>query len=330
MPRHTTVIKRFLFRQPCFPLWLGLVPLLTAWGEAPTPNPIRVAVSLPLLKDVVENVGGPSVEVIDLLSGQGDVHVFEPTPADVRNLAKAELIYEIGLNLEPWLDSLVAASQTRARRIRLSDGIDRIPTGGHHHHHHDLEEPGDEPESTDLEIPDPHIWLDPIRMTYMVVAIGETLAEQRPEAANLFEDRALDYIAEIRKANRTARAYLDPLPEDRRSFITYHDNFRYFSEHFELYPVASILGTISTDHFDPSAEHIRDLIHLIGEEGVAGIFPEYGEPNDLAIIVAREAGIPLGPPLYGSRFDADPEGPVQTYLDLLIYNARILAETLGK
>ena len=71
--------------------------------------------SFSILGDLVAQVGGEHVAVTTLVGPNGDAHVYEPTPADARDTAAADLVVVNGLGFEGWLDRLVEASGYQGR-----------------------------------------------------------------------------------------------------------------------------------------------------------------------------------------------------------------------
>lgn len=100
-------------------------------------TPLKVVATYSILGDLVQNVAGDNIELTVLVGPDGDSHVFEPTPRDSIALAEADILFENGFELEPWLDDLYEASGSTAIRVAVSDGIDPLPFDDDHHHHHD-------------------------------------------------------------------------------------------------------------------------------------------------------------------------------------------------
>ena len=86
-------------------------------GSQPTPTPdpdaIEVVATTTVLADLVAQVGGTRVDVHSLVPKGGEVHTFDPTPADVERIARADLIVRNGLGLDDWLTALVEDAGTR-------------------------------------------------------------------------------------------------------------------------------------------------------------------------------------------------------------------------
>ena len=118
-------------------LWLMIVLLAlgvsTTWAHGS--NKLKAVATYSVLGDLVQNIGGSNIELTVLVDGEGDPHVYEPTPQDLVALAEADILFENGLELEPWIDSLYEASGSKAVRVPVSQGVDVLEFAGHQHDH---------------------------------------------------------------------------------------------------------------------------------------------------------------------------------------------------
>jgi len=89
---------------------LGAAAGLPAIAMAATDRPLRVVASFSILADLAAQVAGPVAEVSALVGPDADAHVFQPSPADVRRLAQADLVIVNGLGFEGWLTRLIGVS----------------------------------------------------------------------------------------------------------------------------------------------------------------------------------------------------------------------------
>src|SRR5438552_2223581 len=86
-------------------------------------NPLTVVTSTTVFADIVRNVGGPLVNVISLVPKSGDVHTFEPKPADLQTVSRANLLVMNGLGLDDWLEKTITnASASGTPLVKL--GVD--------------------------------------------------------------------------------------------------------------------------------------------------------------------------------------------------------------
>lgn len=155
-------------------------------GPALASTPLTVVVTIPVLKDFVEQVGGTHVRVVSLLSGQENEHTYSPKPSDLLAVRKAWVFVEVGMGLEAWVGPLIRnAGNAGLRVVTTSEQIPRLadhPAGSDSHSHGDG---------------NPHIWLDPNNAKLMVGRITEALAAVDPAHAGEYSANAARYRREI-------------------------------------------------------------------------------------------------------------------------------------
>tara|TARA_B100000676_G_C18087535_1_gene856367 strand:+ start:2424 stop:3599 length:1176 start_codon:yes stop_codon:yes gene_type:complete len=100
---------------------------------------LKVVATFSVLGDMVKNVAGDHVALTTLVGPDGDAHVFEPTPADARALAKADLVITNGLEFEGWMERLIKASGYKGPVIVATEGVAALKTeeGDEHGDEHD-------------------------------------------------------------------------------------------------------------------------------------------------------------------------------------------------
>ncbi|MGO1767638.1 MAG: metal ABC transporter substrate-binding protein, partial [Advenella sp.] len=63
---------------------------------------LNVVASFSIIEDFVRNVGGDRVSVTSIVPVNGDAHSYEPKPADVIALKRADLVLVNGLQFDPF------------------------------------------------------------------------------------------------------------------------------------------------------------------------------------------------------------------------------------
>ena len=67
---------------------------------------------------IAAQLGGSHTRVVSIVTNPNtDPHSFEPTPADARNVAEADLVIENGIGYDPWMPKLLAADPAHSRVI---------------------------------------------------------------------------------------------------------------------------------------------------------------------------------------------------------------------
>src|SRR4029078_3403859 len=74
-------------------------------------EPMKVSASFSILGDMVKQVGGGRIEVFTFVVPHGDAHVYEPTPADAKELSESKILFINGLGLEGWMTRLEKTSR---------------------------------------------------------------------------------------------------------------------------------------------------------------------------------------------------------------------------
>lgn len=264
----------------------------------------RIVASFSILADIVRELAPAGAEVSALVGADADAHVFEPTPADGRRLAEADLVVFNGLGFEGWIDRLVRASGTRAGRVVATEGIaPRMRAGG----------------------PDPHVWQDLALMRRCAAHLGSVFARRWPARADEIRQRSADYLQRIDRLDREVRGRLQAIPRAQRRVMTSHDAFGYFGA---AYGIDFVAPQGWNTHSEPSAAAVARLIRQIRQREVRALFVENISDPRLVERIARESGVRVGGTLYSDALSA-PGGPADTYLRLFAHNARALADALG-
>src|SRR5690242_17972601 len=180
-PRRHIMITR-LFGVVFFAVLAGI-----GHAAAGSPDRVNVVVTIPVLKDFAEQVGGDRVNVTSLLSGQENEHTYAPKPSDLLAIRKARLLVEVGLGLEVWVSSLVKNSGNPLLRVvTTSKGIALI---------RDRQNPETRPEDAKRKPGgNPHIWLDPENAKVMMRHITEALMRADPDFATTYRENQAAYL----------------------------------------------------------------------------------------------------------------------------------------
>ncbi len=288
---------------------LFLAALVTLAVAAASPSwaadKLRVVATFTILGDMVRNVGGEHVALTTLVGPDGDAHVYEPTPADARALAQADLVLVNGLGFEGWIDRLVKASGYKGPVAVASEGIALLRAEEDHGHGHH----GDEF--------DPHAWQDLVNGRLYVINIARALATADTARADDYRRRAEAYDRELVTLDRDIRSRLDGVPAERRKVITSHDAFRYFGRAYGIGFHAPV--GLSTED-EPSVGEVAALIRQMRDEGIRTLFVDNITDARLVQQLAREAEAVIGGTLYSDSLSGT-TGPAPTYLDMFRHNA---------
>jgi zinc/manganese transport system substrate-binding protein len=298
----------------------------TARVQAQTPaaaSPLRVVASFSILGDMVTQVGGDSVQVTTLIGPGVDAHTFDPAPADLVALEDADVIFEIGLGFEPWLDRFFASTQPAGARVVVSDGVTPRQAGA-------SEVVAGAQSGSDEQRPgavDPHIWGNVANAIVVVGNIRDALMAADPAHAATYRANAAAYTKRLQTLDTWIRQQVATLPAARRKLVTSHDTLGYFADAYGFQIIGTALGSLSTEVGDPSAQEIVALIGQIEDAGVPAIFAETVSNPDLMASIAAEAGVKLAPTLYTDAL-GPPGSPGATYEGMMRSNVTTIVDAL--
>ena len=288
-------------------LLLGTAAVATTppwWAQAQTPAP-RVVASFSILADMAQALAPAGVQVTALVGPDADAHVYEPSPADGRRLAQADLVLVNGLGFEGWIQRMVKVSGYRGAVVEASQGITARQAG-----HHGV---------------DPHAWQDLALARRYVSNLSAAFAQRWPDRREEVARRSADYLLRIDQLDGQVRAWLGAVPRALRRVITSHDAFGYFGA---AYGVDFLAPQGWNTHSEPSAAAVARLIRQIKQDGVRAVFVENISDPRLVERIAREGGVRIGGTLYSDAL-SKPGGPAASYLQLFEHNARTLAAALS-
>jgi zinc transport system substrate-binding protein len=277
-----------------------------SWS-APAAASVSVVATIFPLADIVQQIGGADVQVVTLLPPGASPHTFEPTPAQMREIARAQVCVCVGAGLDNWTTSLLAAGGADIRVVTISDGLQQLG-------------------STEMHGPpgqglDPHVWLDPVLVRdHVVPMIADALAQVAADQRAAFATNAARFRDALSDLDTDIRHTLAPL--SGTSYVAFHSAWRYFSRRYGLHEVAVVEPFPGKE---PSAQEITAVVKAARAAHARALLVEPQFSARIAEQIAREFG--------GHTLLVDPIGAADLpgrnhYLDLMRYNLRAFAAGL--
>ena len=291
---------------------LALAILLGFAGAAHAADKVKAVASFSILGDMVRQVGGDRVEVVTLVGPDGDAHVYEPTPADARNLAASSVLFTNGLGFEGWMERLEKSSGFTGKVVVASTGVKPRTM---------VEEEGGKEQT----ITDPHAWQSLANGKLYVANIRDGLIAADPDGKAIYEANAAKYLDQIAEEESEVKQALSMLPKERRKLITSHDAFGYFGAAYGLEIIAP--EGVSTES-EASAQDVAKIIRQIKAEHIPAVFMENITDHRLLDQIARETGAKIGGELYTDAL-SPAGGPAPSYLDMFRHNVGALTAALS-
>ena len=298
--------RAFLFAVPL----ASVLPVAALPAGAATPP--RVVATFSVLGDMVQRIAGDHVTLTTIVGPDGDTESYEPTAADARAVAEADMLVMNGLNpeFEPWLGGLLMQTEVHGARCVASEGVHTIKKA-------DEENTSGKFKPREL---DQHAWHDAANGAIYAANIAAALIRLDPAHADDYRAQADAYHRELLELDAWAKQRIADVPAAKRKVITSHDGFAYLARAYGI----TIIGARGwTNDTEPSAAQVARLIQQIRQDKVRAIFIENMNDPRLIQRVAREAGATIGGELYSDAL-SKPDEDGGTYVKMMRHNIETL------
>jgi zinc transport system substrate-binding protein len=258
--------------------FFALAPL-AARADGAAPERVRAVVGIPPLAYFVERVGGQRVDVEVLVAPGQSPHTYEPTPAQIAGVARAQVYFAVGgMPFEARLLEKATATNKRMLVVDTRKGVKlRFMTADEA----GFEEAAHEGQGE----PDPHFWLSPRLAKVLAANVCNGLKAVDPANAAEYEANLKKLQDDLDATDAKIAAALAPLKG--RAFFVYHPAFGYFADAYGLKQVP-----VEIEGKSPSAKELAALIQKSKKEGVKVIFvqPQFS-PKSAEAVAAAIGGV---------------------------------------
>ncbi|HKA27465.1 MAG TPA: zinc ABC transporter substrate-binding protein, partial [Gaiellaceae bacterium] len=136
----------------------------TSTGSSASGGDVQVVAAESFWGSIAGQLGGDKVRLQSVISSPAtDPHDFEPTAADARSLAGAQMVIENGIGYDPWAAKLVAANPAQGRVVLNVGELVGLEPGAN-----------------------PHRWYSPRDVRLVVDAIVRGFDKLRPQSSDYF------------------------------------------------------------------------------------------------------------------------------------------------
>jgi len=259
---------------------------------------LTVYASVYPMYDFTKKVGGDKVNVICMVPSGVEPHDWEPTPADIVNLGKADLFIYNGAGMEHWIEKVLGSlnnkklivveaskglalidnninnNEGKVEENKQNSNKDNVKSLGQNH-----KEDIDHDEENDY---DPHVWLSPLNAKKEMENIKNALIEADPENKEYYKENYEKYAAEFDALDNEFRETISTLPN--KDIIVTHKAFGYLCLEYGLNQVA--IEGLSPD-YEPDPARMAEIIEFAREHGVKVIFFEEQANSKVADTIAK-------------------------------------------
>jgi len=244
---------------------------------------LKVVTTIEGLRALVSEVGGDRADVVSLSRSTQDPHFLDANPTLAVKLRHADLLVDVGLQLEDdWLPLLVNQSRNSeiqpgsARRLTAAQAVSvlEVPVGPVDRSQGDMHAAGNH-----------HFLSDPRRALKVAEAIGAKLTALDPAGATTYQARLADFRTRLEADQARWLAALAPLRGER--LVTQHRSLSYFFDWSGLAP-AGYLEPKPGAPTPPS--HLAEIVQLVRRQHVKAIVIEGYYDTKPAELVAKLTG----------------------------------------
>jgi len=134
--------------------------------------------------DVARQLGGDRVAVTSIMSNPDqDPHLFEVSPAIVREVAAAQILIANGADYDPWMDKLIKVTPQPGRVVIVAADLVNKRAGDN-----------------------PHLWYDPATMPAVARAVASALTTADPSHADDYAARLKAFLVSLQPLNEKIAA----------------------------------------------------------------------------------------------------------------------------
>lgn len=263
-----------------------------------------VLTTFTVLADIAKNIAGDALEVRSLTKIGAEIHGYEPTPSDIKKIAKADLVIENGFHLDDRFKKFT--NEVGVNRLTAAEKVVPIAIEG------------------DNDKPNPHAWMSPKNAQLYVDAMVVAFSHLAPRHRTEFTANANRYKAELQKISDELITRMQTLPINQRVLVTCEGAFSYLARDAGL--TEKYLWAVNSEQ-QSAPKEIASAINFVRDNNIPAVFCESTVSKSAMQQVISGTSTKFGGTLYVDSLSA-PTGPVPTYLALLRYDLNLIADGL--
>ena len=232
------------------------------------------------LQSITKEIVGNKMDVRKLIPNGQEVHHWEPTAQDMKNLSEGSVILVNGLGLESWMDKFKASIKD-LNVVEVSKDVNLLKAEEEHeeNENHESEEKHHHGEY------DPHIWLSLRNMKVIAKNICDKVVEMDKDNETYYREN----LAKVQnRLDDLDKKYSEQLQNAKiKSIITSHEAFAYLLKDYGLKQIP--IENLTSDS-EPNLAKMKEVIELAKNEGIKYVFYEELSENKVEETIAKEIG----------------------------------------
>ena len=222
--------------------------------------------------NVAQQIGGDRVSVVSILNNPDqDPHLFEVSPAVIRQVAAAQVVLCNGAGYDPWVEQMLSA-KTKPGRVAIVAADLMHRKGGDN----------------------PHVWYDPATMPVVARALATAFGAADPAHKDDYAGRLATFLASLGPLNAKIAAIRDKYAGT--TVTATEPVFGYMAEALKLTMVNERFQLAVMNDTEPSARDVAAFERALKDRKVRVLFYNKQAPTQLVrhlIELARASKIPV-------------------------------------
>lgn len=153
-----------------------------------------------------------------------EVHDYEPYPKEIIAMSNSDVLFYIGLGLEPFISNALDTTFKDLDTVRVTKDVQLLEIGG----------TSTKEDDNHNGVYDTHVWLDPIAMIQITDCILQKLNEKYPELSETFTTNAEVLKEKLEALNQQ---FVEALADEtilNKTIMVDHDAYAYWSSRYGI------------------------------------------------------------------------------------------------
>lgn len=312
-----------------FPVLLILLVLAACSNEQDSTDDSDLTIYTTVfpLTSFVEQIAGDTVNVESIYPPGVDMHSYEPTQKDMMSYSDGDLFMTTSNELDPVAASIADTIKKDTEIVETAADIDTgafLESQHAHEHEHGEDEDHEDEDAHDHShgSTDPHIWLSPDLAIEMAEAVKNSLAEHKPESADMYNENFEVLKSDIEEIDEQLLA----ITENTVNTDVYisHESIGYLAHQYGFQQI----GISGLSNQEPSQQELTEIIENIEAQNIPYILYEPNVASSVTDVIRGETNTE---PLYFNNLESlsqnDPED--STYQSMMKKNIETLDKALN-
>ncbi len=235
---------------------------------------ISIVTSIFPYYDFVRNIAGDNAEIKLLLSPGSEPHHYEPSPSDIVAIEECDIFIYNGGESDEWVENVLDSLENKSATIlKMTDYVTLLNEKN--------------PDHTDGDEPDEHIWTSIRNSEKMVSEISKAISEKDSNNKTIYENNTAQYLSRLEQLDKD---FIEVVENKKRDTVVFGDRFPflYFMTDYGLNYECAFPGCSSET--EPSLEVVTRLINYVNSENIPVVFYLEMSNGKTAKLIADDTG----------------------------------------